>query len=172
MMEKLAVTAMIFTISLAFIGCSPEIDLEAHRQALLKLNEKMRTAHLEGDAETIIAIHAYPYVKVNRGRVSHPSPEDQAERFRTYLATMNVTVWDDLVDPILTISDDASLATVIYRKRLVMRPMGQPDAEPMEGVYAWQSTYRRTSEGWRQISDVLSSLPSEAMVEELQNLKN
>ena len=172
MMERLAVTAVILTFSLALFSCSPAIDLQAHRQALLELNEKMRTAHLEGDAETIIAIHAYPYAKVNRGRVSHPSPEDQAERFRNYLATMNVTVWDDLVDPIVVISDDASLATVIYRKRLVMRPVGQPDAEPMEGIYAWQSTYRRTSEGWKQISDVLSSLPPEAMAQELQSLKN
>jgi hypothetical protein len=157
--------------TVVFCGCCEKVDLEAHRQELLRLNEMMRTAHLEGDAETIVSISQYPYTKVNSGRVTHPTKEENDERFRNYMSTMDLTAWDDLAEPIITISDDATLATVIYRKHLAMTPVDEPEAEPMEGIYAWQSTYRRTPEGWKQVSDVLTSLPAEAMVEELKGLR-
>lgn len=149
-------------------GCTKKVDLEAHRQELLRLNEQMRTAHLTGDAGAIIAIQAYPYTKVNAGRVSHPTEEENIERFQNYMSSMKLTAWDDLSDPIITLSDDATLATVIYRKHLSMKPAGQPDAEPMEGIFAWQSTYKRTPEGWKQISDILTVLPEDQMIEELK----
>jgi hypothetical protein len=152
-------------------GCSQKLDLEVYQQELLDLNEKMRSAHLEGDIETVTSINAYPYVKVNRGSVTHPTQGEQSERFREYLTSMKITAWDDLIEPIVIISDDASLATVIYRKLLVMVPVGQPASEPYEGIFAWQSTYRRTSEGWRQISDVLTTLPEMETIEELESLR-
>ena len=149
------------------VGCCNQVDLEAHRRTLFDLNEQMRTAHLDGDIETVISVQAYPYTKVNSGRVTHPTADEDAERFTNYLSGMNITAWDDLIEPIITISDDATLATVIYRKRLVMTPVGQGDAaQPFEGIFAWQSTYRRGPEGWKQISDVLTSLPAEELATE------
>ena len=156
----------------AFPGCADRVDNEFHRQELLNLNKKMRIAHLEGDAETIISSHAYPYVAVKNGQVSRPSPEDHAARFNSYMASMDVTAWDDLIEPIVVISDDASLATVIYRKHLSMVPTSQPDSEPYEGIYVWQSTYRRTAEGWKQISDILTALPENETIEELKALNS
>ncbi|UCE25377.1 MAG: hypothetical protein JSU74_04855 [Candidatus Zixiibacteriota bacterium] len=164
----------VLTLCLAGVvihGCCEKVDLEAHRQELLRLNEMMRTAHLEGDAETIVSVSQYPYTKVNSGLVTHPTKEENDQRFRNYMSTMKLTAWDDLAEPIITISDDATLATVIYRKHLVMTPVDDPEAEPMEGIYAWQSTYRRTPEGWKQVSDVLTSLPAEALAEELKGLR-
>ncbi len=153
-----------------FQGCCEKVDLEAHRQELLRLNETMQKAHLNGDAETIIAISAYPYTKVARGKISHPTEEENEQRFQNYMTTMKLSAWDDLQEPIVTISDDATLATVIYRKHLAMTPVDEPDAEPVEGIYAWQSTYKRTPEGWKQISDVLTSLPEAETIEELKAL--
>ena len=151
--------------------CQQKVDLEAARQELLQLNETMRTAHLSGDAETIVSISAYPYTKVNSGQISHPTKEENDQRFENYMTTMKLTAWDDLAEPIITISDDATMATVIYRKLLVMSPIDQPDAEPMEGIYAWQSTYRRTPEGWKQVSDILTSLPEVELQEALKELE-
>ncbi len=169
-MKLLSIVVVICMAVMIVAGCSQKVDIEAHRQELLDLNDKMRTAHLEGDFETISGISAYPYVKVGRGLITYPTREEQSKRFREYLTSMKITSWDDLIEPIIVISDDASLATVTYRKLLVMVPAGQPDAEPYEGIYAWQSTYRRTSEGWKQISDVLTTLPEKETIEELESL--
>ncbi|UCD65093.1 MAG: hypothetical protein JSW34_06595 [Candidatus Zixiibacteriota bacterium] len=151
-------------------GCCEKVDQQAHRQQLLRLNEEMRAAHLSGDAQTIIANHAYPYTKVNGGRITHPSEEDIIIRFENYMSSMKLTAWDDLAEPIVMISEDATLATVFYRKHLAMVPADQPDAEPMEGIYAWQSTYKMTPDGWKQVSDILTSLPEEQLTEELATL--
>ncbi|UCE24305.1 MAG: hypothetical protein JSU74_13605 [Candidatus Zixiibacteriota bacterium] len=153
-----------------FQGCCEKVDLEAHRQELLRLNETMRAAHLEGDAETIVAISTYPYTKVNSGKISHPTKEENDQRFQNYMTTMKLSAWDDLQEPIITMSDDATLATVIYRKHLAMTPVDEPDTEPMEGIYAWQSTYKRTPEGWKQVSDVLTSLPEDEAIEALKTV--
>jgi hypothetical protein len=167
-----ATIVTIYCVALSTLtGCASKIDTEARRQELLSLNDKMRTAHLDGDYETIIASHDDPYVAVKNGQVSRPSPEEHVARFKSYMTTMDVTAWDDLIDPIITFSDDASLATVIYRKHLSMVSMSQPDAEPYEGIFVWQSTYRRTPSGWKQISDILTTLPEEELLEELRSLK-
>jgi hypothetical protein len=43
-----------------------------------------------------------------------------------------------------------------------MRPVDAPDSvESYIGVYAWQSTYRRTPEGWKMVADITTSLPPE-----------
>lgn len=170
-MKLLSVVAAACLIALIIAGCSRKADIEVYRQELLDLNNKMRTAHLEGDIETAIGVSAYPYVKVSRGSITHPTKEEQSERFRAYLTSMRITSWDDLIEPIIIISDDASLATVFYKKLLVMVPAEQPDSEPYEGIFAWQSTYRRTPEGWRQICDVLTTLPEKETLEELESLR-
>ncbi|MFH1699185.1 MAG: hypothetical protein ABIE07_01245 [Candidatus Zixiibacteriota bacterium] len=172
MMKLISVICFLFLTGWIIPGCCSKIDVETHRQELLSLNQEMRTAHIEGNAGIIISGQGYPYTQVNSGQVTHPTHEDDSERFQNYIGSMNITAWDDLIDPIVTISDDASLATVIYKKHLVMTRIAQPEAEPYEGIYAWQSTYRRTKEGWKQISDIVTTLPEEAMAEELKSLKN
>jgi hypothetical protein len=146
--------------SIMFLQCTNQVDLDTRRQELIDYNERMRTAHLEGDYETILDAMAYPYTKVRNGEVARPTEQENTERYTQYMTTMNVTVWDDLEDPNITLSDDGSLATVIYRKRLVMEEINPVDAAaPFEGVFAWQSTYRYTDDGWKMIADVTTSLP-------------
>jgi hypothetical protein len=154
--------AVVVVAAVIFYQCSDPIDLDTRRSELLEFNERMRTAHLEGDAETILAGLAYPYVKVRNGEVTHPTREENAERYQNYMSTMNVTVWDDLQDPIFTISADGSLATGVYNKQLVMASVDAPEGtEPYEGIFAWQSTYRYTDDGWKMIGDVTTSVPAE-----------
>jgi len=155
-----------------YLSCTDAINLETRRRELLDLNDKMRTAHLEGDAATIIAVHNYPYTAVKNGRVTHPTAEDHAAQFTGYMDSMKLLAWDDLSDPIIHISDDASLAVVTYRKHLKMVPKAQPEGEPYEGIFVWQSTYRRTPDGWKQISDITTTLPEAELLEEINALNS
>ena len=170
-MRLLSFLAAAWLTAMVMAGCSQKVDIEVHKKELLELNDRMRSAHLEGDVEAVININAYPYIKVSRGAVTHPTPDEQNERFHNYLTSMKITAWDDLIEPIIVMADDASLATVTYRKLLVMVSAEAPNSEPYEGIYAWQSTYRRTPEGWKQVSDVLTTLPEEETLEELKSMR-
>jgi hypothetical protein len=156
----------------AILSCTDAPNLETAHRELLDLNDQMRTAHLEGDAATIIAVHDYPYTTVKNGRVTHPTPDDHAAQFKGYMDSMKLLAWDDLSEPIIHVSDDASLAVVTYRKHLKMVPKAQPESEPSEGIFVWQSTYKQTPNGWKQISDIVTTLPEAEMIEELQAPNN
>jgi len=167
-MKRLAPVLLLCAPWATLAGCADIVNVEAARQELFDLNDKMRTAHLEGDAATIIAVHDYPYTAVKNGRVTHPTAEDHAAQFTGYMDSMRLLAWDDLSDPIIHISDDASLAVVTYRKHLKMVPKAQPEAEAFEGIFVWQSSYRRTPAGWKQVSDITTTLPEAEMIEELK----
>jgi hypothetical protein len=170
-MRLFLLSATTLLISAFGSGCGPNIDLASCRQELLEHSQRMRTAHLDGDVETILTSLAYPYTKIRNGEVWQPTESEDRQNFQNYLGSMDILRWDDLTDPIIVLSNDGSLATMTVRKHLVMVSRTSVDAEAaIEGIFAWQSTYRRTPEGWKQISDALTSLPQEELASELESL--
>jgi len=128
----------------------------------LQLNDEQRAAHLAGDIQTILDVMADEYVQVRNGQVYRFTPQENVARFENYLTNMKILAWDDLVEPIIMIADDATLATMIVSKRLAMVPAVEVEsAEPVEYICAWQATYRRTPDGWVMIADATTELPKE-----------
>lgn len=161
-MKKLQCGVTIILLLAVLSNCRDRIDTEACKQGLLELNAKNREAHLAGDVQTILAGMAPEYFQVRRGRVYELSAQDNKMRFESYLGSMKILAWDDIAEPIVFVSDDGTLATMLVTKRLAMVPINAPDTTaPMEGVYAWQATYRRVDDIWIMIADATTELPPE-----------
>ena len=170
-MKKLRFGVTIILLLVVVTSCRDRIDAEDSRQGLLELNDRHRAAHLAGDVQTILDGMAPEYFQVRRGRVYELSAQDNKRRFESYLGSMKILAWDDIAKPVVFVSDDGTLATMLVTKRLAMIPVNAPDtSEPMEGVYAWQATYRRVDDNWIMIADATTELPPEERATEDESL--
>jgi hypothetical protein len=135
-------------------------DLEAEKRKLMALHEEFKSAHLDGDADTILARIAGDYVRVARGEVSHPRRDDMAARMEDYLGRTSFSEYRDLRDPIVRVSEDGTLGWVVVelRARGVQKtPEGAE--EPLEFVCAWISLFEKREGEWMMVGDVSTFRP-------------
>jgi len=116
---------------------------------LLDFQKRQREAHLNGDAELMVSMFADDFISIKDGEVTRPSREMSLERLARYFALVRFRAWDDLADPVIEVSGDGTLATVLVQKRVhITYP--NPDGEQVEGItnFAWVESWRRREERW------------------------
>ena len=86
---------------------SPAVDLEREKRELLRLGEAARAAHLAYDAAALVEPHADGFVSVDAGQVHRPSKAQSLAMFQRYFGAVAFKAWDDIVPPVVTVSDDA-----------------------------------------------------------------
>lgn len=121
---------------------------EATRQRLLELHDLQRKAHLDRDAELLVSMLAEDFVSIEDGVVEQPGHEAIRQSFERYFAAVEFLEWSDLAPPEITISTDGTLATIIVRKRVRLRPSSQPEAPIEETHFAWLETWRNRDGQW------------------------
>lgn len=138
-------------------GCAPT-DPEADRADLLRLQDAQRRAHLEGDADLLVSMFAEDFTEIARGEVTRPTREESRARFQAYFDRANLLAWDDVSPPVISISDDGSMAHVIVRKRV--RWTTEDAAEEAEAEFAWLETYGKRNGRWRLTSIASTQRPA------------
>ena len=110
---------------------------------------------MRGDADAILQRLAAEYVRVARGEVTHPDPDDTASRMRDYLGRTTFSEYRDLRPPIVRVSDDGTLGWVIVELRARGEQAG-PDGsnEPLEFTCAWVSLFEKRDGEWVITGDV------------------
>jgi hypothetical protein len=97
-----------------------------------------------------MSIESDPYVSVNGGRVSFPSAETRRAQRAPYLADTEFTVYRDLREPVVRISEDAAMGWLIAEVEIEGTMTGpEGDRVPFRDAWAWVELYERTETGWR-----------------------
>ena len=120
--------------------------------ALTRQIEAQRTAHLTYDAELLVGMMADDFTLVDGGEVIRPARAQSLARFRQYFGSVVFRAWDDIAPPVVTVSADGTMATVLVAKivRTVRRAeAADPQAQVTEARFAWLETWRREPAGWR-----------------------
>lgn len=139
----LALSAFLFT------SCQKKSD-ENHIEVLLQLNDEQRTAHLEGDADLLVAQMADTLTMIQDGVVSKVAKEDVRARFASYFPTVRYTKWDDITDPEILFSDDYSMATVTVIKEIESAPVLEDSIGTYEAnQWAWVTIYQKKAGDWK-----------------------
>ena len=116
---------------------------------LLELQRLQREAHLNGDAAQMVSLFADDFTSIKDGEITRPSREASLGRFARYFARVRFHAWDDLADPVIEVSGDRTLATVLVQKRVHIT---YPDAHgrQMEELtdFAWVELWRRREARW------------------------
>ena len=150
-------------LMLAAAAAATPVDLDKEKRELLRFTEEARIAHLTYDPDKLLARHSADFVSVNAGRVERPAPERSRARFQAYFASVRFKAWDDLAPPIITISDDGGLATILIQKRVRLVPKDKPDGPVTQTDFAWLETWRKEQGVWRMKMIVSTNAPAQTV---------
>jgi uncharacterized protein (TIGR02246 family) len=116
---------------------------------LRRLHAREREAHLNRDAELMASLFADDFVSVQDGEVTRPDREASRKRFERYFSRVTFLAWDDEIEPVIELSDDGTLATILVRKRVHLT-YRDDDGAPAEELthFAWVEVWRRRDERW------------------------
>lgn len=123
------------------------------RIALLAHHRKDRQAHFERNPE--LMTHDQPaegFISVRQGQILRVSKTDAVRSAQTSFAGASYEKWDDLEEPIISISHDGSMAWMIVRvlvERTITDPDGAKKAEHF--VYAGITTYEKRNGQWLKV---------------------
>jgi hypothetical protein len=129
---------------------SPPVDLERERTALLELHASVRRAHFETDAEAVVAHDADEWINVRDATITQRHRDEMAAFFRGYFAGATYNEWDDVVPPIVSVSDDGTLAWMIVHVRV----RRTADDVELRFTYAGIETYEKRDGRWVKVVEV------------------
>jgi hypothetical protein len=149
------------TIILLLVACAasastqPSADLEKEKAELLRIHKSDREAHFKTDVDKLLADSPEEFIAVGRGKINRSSKDDARKMFTGYFRDAKYYEWDDVEEPIIRISNDASMAWMITRTR-VRRVQKKADGAEQEEkfVYAGIITYEKRDGRWVRVANV------------------
>lgn len=140
----------ILTSVIGIISCTskPNVDLEAEKSKILALEKKQQKYHLTENAEEFVQLFSDQFTNVGRGNISMPSKIESYERFNNYFKTVEFVKWDNIQEPIIRISDDASMAYSIIEKEVIVKYYDEESQVTDTTHFAWTTIYRKTDGEW------------------------
>ena len=140
-------------LSALLFGCSSQ--LPSHQAQLRDLHAKVLRAHLESDIDLLLEDGAPEGTVANRGEVSKVSAAGTRAHLGPYLAATTFHEYRDLIEPVVAVSEDATLGWVIaqvYARGIQRQEDGT--REPLEFTCAWIELYVRRDGRWLRVGNV------------------
>ena len=132
------------------------LDQLTDEQALLRLHRVFMDDHLFGRSSGMKEGLAENVVIVSRGEVHPLSGDETLQTLKGILARTDYTVYDDLIRPVVRVSNDGTLGWVIVQVAaggVQLDEEGKP-AGPLEFVSAWVELYEKVDGSWRMNGNV------------------
>jgi hypothetical protein len=145
-MEIKAIVAVM--VVLAIQSCNTAPDLEKEKNAIMVLHNKQRQAHFEKNIPMLFENAAADLMQVNRGVISKNSMEENNKRFGAYFDAVEFVKWDDAEPPVFSFSDDATMATTLVNKLVVVK-LKQENMRLDTTHFAWMAVYKKTNGEWQ-----------------------
>src|SRR5437868_5945409 len=155
-----AFALLVFIACAASASAEPSADLEKEKAELLRIHKSDREAHFKTDVDRLLENSPEEFISVGRGKINRSSKDDAHKMFTGYFRDAKYYEWDDVEEPIIRISNDASMAWMITRTR-VRRVQKTADGTEKEEkfVYAGIMTYEKRDGRWMRVANVSTSEP-------------
>jgi hypothetical protein len=154
-MRALAPIVLCLTAILPATGFHQPVDLEKERAELLKIHEEMLQAHLNRDVEWFVRDMAEEQISVQDGEVQMTTPAETRRMFSDYLGRTRFSEYRDLKPPIVHVSKDGTLASVIVQVSVSGRQRNDEGAEePLRIVASWLTLYEKRAGKWIRVAIV------------------
>ena len=146
---------LLVVVSAVCASAQPSADLEKEKAELLRLHQSDREAHFKTDVDALLANSPDEFISVGRGKINRSRKEDVRKMFTGYFRDAKYYEWDDLEEPIIRVSNDASMAWMITRTK-VRRVQKTVDGTEKEEkfVYAGIMTYEKRDGRWARVANV------------------
>ena len=157
-MKPLTVILLVVAFASSTAQSSP--DLEKEKAELLRLHKSDREAHFRTDVDQLLQNSPEQFISVSRGKISRSTEADARKMFTGYFRDAKYYEWDDVEEPIIRISSDASMAWMITRtkvRRVQKNAAGEEKEEKF--VYAGIMTYEKRDGRWVRVANVSTFEP-------------
>ena len=157
---KLLALTLVFVACAACAAAQPAANLDREKAELLRLHKSSREAHFKTDVELLLENSPEEMISVSRGKISRSGKAAGRKMFAEYFRGAKYYEWDDLEEPIVRISKDASMAWMITRLRVrrVQRDAAGGEREE-KFVYAGIMTYEKRDGRWVRVANVSTFEP-------------
>jgi len=130
------------------------------RESLLAAHREVLEAHRTGDLQAWLDGESDDYVLADRGEVSRPKKAERGAQIGPYLKRTRFTEYKDLIEPIVCISQDESLAWVVVQVGASGVQKRDDGTEgPIRFVSAWIELYEKRGERWLRVGNVSNFKP-------------
>lgn len=119
----------------------------------------MRDAHFESNAEKFLEPMLDSFIEVRSGSYMKLFSKESLPGVQSYFDSMEFLELEDTQEPIVEISEDASMAS--YIGSIVVK--GNLQGDPVFNKFSWQSTLRKSQGQWKIIQNVNTVLPDTRM---------
>ncbi len=128
---------------------------------ILILHKELLQAHLRNDAQGVLAAEPGQIVVVSRGEVLFPSKAERLTQYREYLAGVEFSEYRDLVEPLVRVSQDGTLAWLIVQVKIAGSQLDrQGGKKAFDSVWAWIELYEKRDGRWFRVGEVSNAKPS------------
>ena len=131
-------------------------------QRLIRLHRVAMDAHWSGDLSVMNQVWADSVTELSRGQVNSRSGEEYAGMFEAMMSGRDYTVYDDLIRPLVVVSEDGTLGWVMVQveaEGFIFDDQGRA-ADPFDFVCAWVELYKKQNGEWRMAGNVSNFLPA------------
>lgn len=143
---------IVWIAALLAVACTKP-DMEKEKKELLTLHERQRIAHLEENIDLFAREQADTLLFIRNGELGYRTQQQMRENFKRYFDRVEFIKWDDIAEPIIEISDDASMANTFVQKIVILTYQGDQGQTVLDTThFAWTTTYRKSGEEWRLIA--------------------
>lgn len=130
------------------------------REALLAVHRRARAAHLAGDAAVLAADSADQVISAQDGELRTSSRDDVLALFTRYFGQIEYRRWDDLVEPVVHMSEEGTVGWMAVRILGETRPRGSEDDGAWRQFHSsWVATYARERCAWRMTAIASEVVP-------------
>ncbi len=127
---------------------------------LMRLHEQQRTAHMTYDAKLLTDDFAQQLVEIQRGNVRTLTRDKAFARFDSYFTSFKFSEWQDVIPPVIRMSKDGSLATVIVQKSVRGASNNENGEQAVDHtIYAWLEVWEKGDKGWKLVTIASTDTP-------------
>ena len=129
------------------LSCHQPPDLETEKKEILSLHDQQRQAHFEKNPELLMGESLGDFMEVNRGIIKKPTREESRARLQAYFDSVEFIKWDDISPPVISFSDDATMATSVVDKLVIIRDIKTNQIDTTH--FAWIAVYKKDKGKWK-----------------------
>ncbi len=140
-------------------GEPPDSDIDQ----ILKLHRELLESHIRYDAHGVLAAEPEEIIVVSGGEVRFPRKAERVSRYERYLENVEFTEYQDLIGPIVRVSDDGTLGWLIAQVKITGTVTdGDGEKTPIDSVWAWIELYEKRDGRWLRVGEVSNVKPPDS----------
>lgn len=125
-------------------------------QELLDLHKQVGDAYLNKNIGFFTENIASDYFSISRGKLIKPSKDKIIYTFSNYLNSTEFKVYENIIEPIVKISDDGTLGWVVAQVKIQAERKMDVLSKEIDETWTWITLYKRENGIWIRLGEVNS----------------